>query len=63
VRDKWLSWIDKILSSSTSLVILNGVPGKKFTCKWGVHQGDLYPHCTLFLQQICFSLLLTRQLP
>jgi hypothetical protein len=38
--DRWLTWISSILSSGTSAVILNGVPGRKFRCKRGVHQGD-----------------------
>ena len=36
----WLSWIENILSSGTSAVFLNGIPGKKFACKHGVRQGD-----------------------
>lgn len=37
---RWLSWIRSILSSGSSAVLLNEVPGKFFKCKHGVRHGD-----------------------
>nr|CAD1830240.1 unnamed protein product [Ananas comosus var. bracteatus] len=36
----WISWIQEILKSVNTSVILNGVPGNSFTCKRGLRQGD-----------------------
>jgi hypothetical protein len=37
---RWIAWINSILSTGTSTVILKGVPGRKFKCRRGVRQGD-----------------------
>nr|CAD1830576.1 unnamed protein product [Ananas comosus var. bracteatus] len=36
----WISWIQEILKSANTSVILNGIPGNSFTCKRGLRQGD-----------------------
>jgi hypothetical protein len=37
---KWLRWIEDLLSTATSSVLLNGTTGKDFNCTRGVRQGD-----------------------
>jgi hypothetical protein len=37
--DRWMEWTKEILNSTSSTVLLNGMPEKTFQCKRGVRQG------------------------
>jgi hypothetical protein len=42
--DKWIKWVQDLLGSTTTSVLLNGTVGKEIVCKRGVRQGDpLFP--------------------
>lgn len=38
--EKWITWVNSILTSATTSILLNGVPGNTIQCKRGVRQGD-----------------------
>lgn len=38
--DRWCGWINLLLQSSSTMILLNGVPGNTINCKRGLRQGD-----------------------
>nr|CAD1844395.1 unnamed protein product [Ananas comosus var. bracteatus] len=38
--EKWIRWINDLLRSSSTAVLLNGTPGASFPCRKGLRQGD-----------------------
>jgi hypothetical protein len=44
-EDVWISWVQTILSSSKSAVLVNSCPRPWITCKRGLRQGDPLSPC------------------
>jgi retron-type reverse transcriptase len=45
--ERWIKWINLILGSGTSAILLNGTPGKKITAKEGSGKVTLSHICYL----------------
>jgi mannosylglycoprotein endo-beta-mannosidase len=54
----FISWDKSLLETGTSVVLVNGVPGRNFRCKRGVRQGDPLSLFCLFWEQSYYSILL-----
>jgi hypothetical protein len=49
----WCDWMDMILHSSKSAILLNGIPGAWIDCKWVLRQGDpLSPYLFLLVADV-----------
>ena len=50
---KWLRWMEQLLRTSRSTVLVNGVPGPWIDYKRGLHQGDaLSPYLFLLVADV-----------
>jgi hypothetical protein len=53
--DLWCDWMDRILKTGHTAVLLNGIPGDWIRCKNGLRQGDPLSPTSSSLWQMFFN--------
>uniref|UniRef100_A0A453BP67 Reverse transcriptase domain-containing protein n=1 Tax=Aegilops tauschii subsp. strangulata TaxID=200361 RepID=A0A453BP67_AEGTS len=59
-RDKWIAWVAGLLASSSTRVLLNGVPGEVIYNKRGFRQGDPVSPLLFVMVMSCLHALLNH---